>query len=173
MGGVPLGTGLSRRRPGARRNNYKIHHWRTEFMKSLKQILDAKGHEVWTIAPDALVFDAVSLMAEKKVGALLVKDGETLVGIISERDYARKIALQGRSSRDCLVSEIMTKRVIFAQPDETVEQCMALMTEKRIRHLPVIENGKLLGIISVGDLVKAIIEDQQFVIDQLVRYITG
>ena len=142
-------------------------------MKTLKQILDTKGHEVWFIASDALVFEAVRLMAEKEVGALLVKDGEKLVGIVSERDYARKVVLKGRSSSECRVADIMTTRVIFAQPDETVEQCMALMTDKRIRHLPVMADGTLIGLISVGDLVKAIIDDQKFVIDQLVRYITG
>lgn len=142
-------------------------------MKTIKEILEAKGSEVWTIAPDASVMDAISLMAEKEVGALVVTEDGKLVGIISERDYARKVILKGRASRDTRVQEIMAKRVICTQPDQSVDECMALMTEKRVRHLPVMSDGQLVGIVSVGDLVKSIIADQQFVIDQLVRYITG
>lgn len=142
-------------------------------MKTIKEILEGKGSQVWTIAPDASVMDALKLMAEKEIGALLVTEDGRLVGIVSERDYARKVVLKGRASRDTRVQEIMAKRVICTQLDQTVEECMALMTEKRVRHLPVMSDGQVVGIVSVGDLVKSIIADQQFVIDQLVRYITG
>ena len=143
-------------------------------MQTVKQILDAKGHQFWSIAPDATVFDAIYLMAEKEVGALLVMEGTTLVGIISERDYARKIILQGKASHATCVHEIMTSRVICTHLDQRVEECMALMTEKRFRHLPVLGGEEeVLGIISIGDLVKAIIAEQQFVIAQLEHYISG
>lgn len=142
-------------------------------MKTIKEILEGKGSHVWTIAPDASVMDALRLMAEKEVGALAVTEDGKLVGIISERDYARKVVLKGRASRDTRVQEIMATRVICTQIDQTVDECMALMTEKRIRHLPVMSDGQMVGMVSVGDLVKSIIADQQFVIDQLVRYITG
>ena len=117
--------------------------------------------------------DALKLMAEKEVGALIVTEGGKLVGIFSERDYARKVILMGRASRDTRVEEIMARRVVCIQPHQSVEECMALMTDKRIRHLPVLSEGEIIGIVSVGDLVKAIIADQQFVIDQLVSYING
>lgn len=142
-------------------------------MKTIKEILEGKGSHVWTIAPDASVMDALRLMAEKEVGALAVTEDGKLVGIISERDYARKVVLKGRASRDTRVQEIMATRVICTQIDQTVDECMALMTEKRIRHLPVMSDGQMVGMVSVGDLVKSIIADQKFVIDQLVRYITG
>ncbi len=115
----------------------------------------------------------MKLMAEKEVGALMVMEGAKLVGIISERDYARKVILQGRSSRTTQVKEIMTTRVVYAQPEQHIEECMALMTEKRVRHLPVMEEGQLLGVISIGDLVKSIIAEQKFIIEQLERYING
>lgn len=142
-------------------------------MQTVKQLLDAKGYDVWSITPDATVFDALTLMAQKEVGALTVMKGEQLVGIISERDYARKVILQGKTSRTTLVREIMTRRVIYTHLEQTVEECMALLTERRIRHLPVIENGQVIGIISIGDLVKSMISHQQFMIEQLERYITG
>lgn len=142
-------------------------------MKTIKEILEGKGSQVWSIAPDASVMDALKLMAEKEVGALAVTEDGKLVGIVSERDYARKVILKGRASRDTSVKEIMATRVICTQLDQSVDECMALMTEKRVRHLPVMSDGELVGIVSVGDLVKSIIADQQFVIDQLVRYITG
>jgi CBS domain-containing protein len=142
-------------------------------MKTVKELLREKGSEVWSIGPDALVYDAIKLMAEKNVGALVVKEGEHLIGVISERDYARKIILAGRRSRETPVRDAMTSRVLFAAPSETVEECMAVMTEKRFRHLPVVENDQLLGLISMGDLVKAVIAEQQFVIEQLEHYITG
>jgi signal-transduction protein with cAMP-binding, CBS, and nucleotidyltransferase domain len=121
----------------------------------------------------ALVYDAMKLMADKEIGALLVMEGATLAGIQSERDYARKIILQGRSSLTTEVREIMTSRVVCAGPERSIEECMALMTDKRIRHLPVVEAGQVCGMISIGDLVKAIIAEQQFIIQQLERYITG
>lgn len=142
-------------------------------MKTVKQVLDEKGRDVWTIGLDTSVYDAVKLMADKEVGALVVLKDEKPVGMISERDYARKVILRGKSSHEALVSEIMTAPVLCAQLDESVEQCMAVMTEKRVRHLPVIEGNKLIGIVSIGDLVKAIIAEQQFIIQQLEHYITG
>jgi CBS domain-containing protein len=142
-------------------------------MKRVKDILEHKGRTVWSIAPAASVYDAMKLMADKEIGALLVMDGSKLVGIISERDYARKVILQGRSSRTTEVQEIMTSRVVYAELDQNIEECMAIMTDKRIRHLPVIESGEVVGIISIGDLVKSIIDEQKFIIEQLERYITS
>ncbi len=142
-------------------------------MKTVKQLLDEKGREVWTVRPDSTVFDALKLMADKNIGAVVVTDDEGICGIMSERDYARKVILRGRSSRTTPVSEIMTERVLVVRPDQTVEECMALMTRKRLRHLPVVEDGKLVGIISIGDVVKAILSEQEFMIDQLETYIMG
>ena len=141
-------------------------------MKTVKQLLDTKGREVWAIQPEASVFDAIQLMAEKKVGALVVADGDKPVGIISERDYARKVILKGKSSQATPITDIMTTPVICTRLDHTVEECMALMTEKHIRHLPVLDGEQLVGIISIGDLVKIIIAEQQFMIEQLEHYIT-
>jgi CBS domain-containing protein len=132
-----------------------------------------KGHNVWRVPFEATVFDALQLMAEKEVGALVVVDGPKPVGIISERDYARKIILLGRASPTTLVREIMTSHIVYTHPDQPIEECMAIITDKRIRHLPVMEEGKLIGIISIGDLVKTIIAEQKFTIEQLERYITG
>ena len=142
-------------------------------MKTVRNILDTKGHEVWRIGPEDTVFDALRLMAEKEVGSLMVMDGARVAGLISERDYARKIVLLGRTSPNTLVKEIMTTHVAYTHLEQPIEECMVVMTEKRIRHLPVMEQGKLVGIISIGDLVKAIIADQKFIIEQLERYITG
>lgn len=142
-------------------------------MNTVKQILDQKGHSVFTIGPDASVYDAIAMMAEKHVGALAVTEGDELVGLFSERDYARKGFLQGRSSPDTKVREIMTDRVMVVPPERTTEECMALMTEKRIRHLPVVEDGDLVGMVSIGDMVKAIITEQRFTIEQLEHYITS
>ena len=139
----------------------------------IKEILKLKGNNIWSIEPTASVYDAVKLMADNMVGALIVMEGESLVGIISERDYARKIILMGRSSRETPVKDIMTTRVLYAHSEQKVDECMALMTEKRIRHLPVMEENKLIGIISIGDLVKSIIADQQLIIKQLEQYISG
>ena len=142
-------------------------------MITVKQILDQKGRSVFTIRPDASVFDAIAMMAEKHVGALPVTEGDKLIGLISERDYARKGVLHGRSSPDTKVREIMVDRVMVVPQERTTEECMALMTEKRIRHLPVVEDGNLVGMVSIGDMVKAIISEQQFTIEQLEHYITS
>ncbi|HEY8560007.1 MAG TPA: CBS domain-containing protein [Pyrinomonadaceae bacterium] len=142
-------------------------------MKTVMNILDSKGNDVWRVAPDDTVFEAIKLMAEKGVGALLVMNGTELVGVISERDYARKVILNGKSSEKTRVGEIMTTEVICAPPEQTVEECMRVMTENRIRHLPVVRGGKVVGVLSIGDLVKAIIEEQHFTIKQLEMYITG
>jgi CBS domain-containing protein len=143
-------------------------------MKTAANVLKTKPHStVYTIAPTASVFDAVRLMADKDIGALLVMDGLEIAGIITERDYARKIALMSRSSKETLVREIMASAVLYVRPDQTSEECMALMTENRVRHLPVMDGGKLLGLISIGDLVKDIISEQKFIIQQLEHYITG
>lgn len=142
-------------------------------MKSVRDILEVKGRDVWSIGPKESVYEAMKLMAEKGVGALLVMEGKELVGIISERDYARKVILQGRSSQTTEVHEIMTSRVAYAELDQNIEECMAVMTEKRIRHLPVINAGRVEGVISIGDLVKSIISEQKFIIEQLERFIKG
>ena len=142
-------------------------------MKVVRDILKVKGSDVWCVAPDATVFDALQRMAEKEVGALVVTEADKVVGLISERDYARKVILHGRASPTTLVKEIMTSSVVYIRLDQPIDECMALMTAKRVRHLPVIEDDKLVGLISIGDLVKSIIADQQFIIEQLERYIKG
>ncbi len=142
-------------------------------MVTARQLLQAKGCDVWSIAPDDSVYDALKLMAEKEVGALLVLEGEALAGIISERDYARKVILKGKSSMDTPVQEIMTTKVISVRPEQTIQECMALMTGKRVRHLPVLEGNQLAGVISIGDVVKAIISHQELMIEHLERYIEG
>lgn len=142
-------------------------------MTLVSQILKKKGSDVWSVRPEETVFDAVKMMAEKGVGALLVMEDDKLVGIISERDYARKIILEGKASRDTKVADIMTRRVLCASPDRTVEECMALMSDKRARHLPVVEGKKVVGVLSIGDLVKATIDEQKVLIDQLKQYISG
>lgn len=141
-------------------------------MARVKQLLQGKGHDVWSIGPEASVYDAIAKMAQEEVGALVVLEGESLIGVVSERDYARKVVLQGRSSRDTKIKDIMTTRVAYARPDQSVEDCMAMMTEKRIRHLPVMDGDKLLGVLSIGDLVKSIMEEQKHVIEQLEQYIS-
>jgi len=140
-------------------------------MKSVRQLLAGKGRAVFQVAPDATVFDAIKMMAEKSVGALLVIDGGRLAGIISERDYARKVILHGKSSHEVKVSEIMTTQVETVRPEHTTEDCMAAMTAKHIRHLPVIEGDKVIGVLSIGDLVKEVIAEQQQTIQQLESYI--
>lgn len=142
-------------------------------MKTVSQLLQQKGYNIWSIAPDTTVYNALELMAYKNIGAVLVMDGENLVGILSERDYARKVILKARFSRDTLVREIMTEKVVCVRPDQSVEECMALMTDKRIRHLPVTEGSKVIGVISIGDAVKAVISEQEFIIEQLENYISG
>lgn len=140
-------------------------------MKTVKQLLDEKGRDVWSIGPDDSVVDAIKLMAEKGIGALLVMEGDDVVGIVSERDYARKVILQERSSQKTTVREIMTTRVYYVFLDETAEECLAVMTDKRIRHLPVMDQERVVGVVSIGDLVKAVISEQQFMIEQLTNYI--
>lgn len=142
-------------------------------MITVRRLLEKKGDAIYSISPHATVFEALGLMAEKNVGAVLVIEEEVLVGIISERDYARKIILKGKTSMDTLVWEIMTSSVVYVNPDQSIEECMALMTEKRIRHLPVLEDDQLIGVISIGDVVKELISEQEFVIEQLVSYISG
>lgn len=142
-------------------------------MKLVNQLLDSKGHDVLSIAPSASVLDAIKLMAEKGIGALIVMDGETMAGIVTERDYARKVILKGRSSDETPVSDIMSTGVISTSPDQTVNRCMSVMTDKRIRHLPVVEGNKVTGLVSIGDLVKAIIADQKEEIEHLEHYISG
>ncbi len=142
-------------------------------MTTVRQLLDHKGRNVWSIRPDATVYEAIAKMAEKDAGSLVVMDGEKLVGIITERHYARNIMLKGKASPTTPVGDIMERRVVCATPEQTAEQCMAVMTDKRVRHLPVLEGKKVIGIISIGDLVKNIIGDQKFIIDQLVHYIHG
>jgi len=142
-------------------------------MRTVRQLLEAKAPEVFSIGPDAPVLDAVRLMAEKHIGALLVMEGERLVGILSERDYARKVVLQGRSSKDTPIRDIMTADVISVRPGDTSDRCMQVVTERRVRHLPVLEGDRVVGVVSIGDLVKAVIEDQQLELDQLQRYIAS
>lgn len=142
-------------------------------MTTIRQLLDTKGHEVLSIGPEDSVFDAIKLMADRNVGSLIVLENNDLIGIITERHYARNVYLKGRASPDTKVKDIMASKVLYAIPEETVDQCMAVMTDKAVRHLPVMDDGEVVGIISIGDLVKSIIEGQQFVIDQMERYITG
>lgn len=143
-------------------------------MKTLRQILAGKSGQLVTVSPDDQVFHALQLMADANVGALLVLDGEQLVDIFSERDYARKVILFGKASKDTLVREIMSDKVLYVTPDRTVDECMAIMTEKHFRHLPVLDDkGKVLGVISIGDVVKETICAQQFIIQQMEKYITG
>lgn len=141
-------------------------------MPSLLQLLAGKGSEVWSISPDAPVFAGLTLMADKNIGALLILENDRPVGIMSERDYARKVILEGRSSHDTKIRSIMTTRLVWAHPSDSVEHAMALMTRERIRHLPVMDGDTVLGLVSIGDLVKALIDQQQFTIEQLERYIT-
>jgi CBS domain-containing protein len=141
-------------------------------MRPIRQLLDAKSHEIFSVSPNASVFDALNILAETDVGALLVMDGDRMVGIFSERDYARRVVLQGKSSRETQVREVMTERIVCVQPNQTVEEAMAMMTEVRCRHLPVVEHGRVIGVVSIGDLVKEIISEQEFLIQQLETYIT-
>lgn len=142
-------------------------------MKSVHDILKSKGHDIWSVRPDDTVFDSLKVMADKGVGALLVMDGDKLVGIVTERDYARKVILEGKSSKSSQVSEVMTRQVLCVTPQQTIDECMALMTDKRARHLPVLDHKKVVGVVSIGDLVKAMINEQQVLIDHLQHYIAG
>jgi len=141
-------------------------------MTTVERLLETKGSGVWSIPPEASVFEAVQLMAEKGIGALMVLERNQLVGIISERDYAREIVLKDRSSRGTPVRDIMTRKVLFVRPEQTLEECMALMTERHLRHLPVLRGERLVGVISMRDVVKSLISEKEFLIEQLENYIT-
>ena len=138
---------------------------------TVKHLLEQKGQSLWTIDPDATVLDALAKMAEKDIGSLLVMDGEKLIGIITERHYSRNVVLKGKRSPTTLVSDIMERNVVHVRPEQSVEECMALMTDKRVRHLPVLEDKRAIGIVSIGDILKSIISKQKFVIDELEHYI--
>ena len=141
--------------------------------EQIKDLLKVKNKNIWTIEPGATVYDAISEMANKQIGALVVSEDKKVIGIITERDYARKVILKDKSSKDTLVREIMTERVIYVKPDQKIEDCMALMTKKHIRHLPVLDGDRLVGMISIGDVVKTLISEKEFLIDQLTRYISS
>lgn len=142
-------------------------------MNIVKELLKNKGKEVWSLTPDSRVFDALEIMADKNIGAMPVLESEKIVGMFSERDYARKVILKGKASKNTHVNEIMSTKVYIVNPEQSIQECMALMTENRIRHLPVLDNGELVGLISIGDVVKAIISEQEFMMGQLENYITG
>ena len=142
-------------------------------MTTVKHVLDQKGHHVHFIHPDASVFDALKMMAENNIGSLVVLEDGKLIGVITERLYAREIVLKGRTSPGTRVRDIMSTKVIYTRPDQSVEECMAVMTAKAVRHLPVLEGGRLVGIVSIGDMVKSVISDQKFIIEQLEHFIHG
>jgi CBS domain-containing protein len=142
-------------------------------METLQQLLDKKGYEVWSIHPDDSVFDAIKKMADKNIGSLVVLVDDQIVGIITERHYARHVILEGKSSPETPVRDIMTTPVVCTQTDQTIPECMAVMSEKRIRHLPVVDQKLLIGLVSIGDLVESTIADQEFTIEQLIHYIQG
>ena len=142
-------------------------------MTTVQQLLEQKGRGVWSIDPNANVFDAIAKMADKDIGSLVVMEGEKLIGIITERNYTRNVFLKGRASPTTPVLDIMESRVIIVQPHQSLEECMVLMTEKRVRHLPVLAGERLVGIVSIGDLIKSMLGDQKFIIDQLEHYIHG
>jgi len=141
-------------------------------MKTVSDLVGGKGKLIWTVEPDTLVLDALRLMADKEIGAVLVLRGEQLVGIFSERDYARQVVLKGKASKDTPVRDVMTTRIVYVRPEQTLEDCMALMTDKRVRHLPVFDSGKLIAVLSIGDVVKAVISEKEFIIAQLENYIS-
>jgi CBS domain-containing protein len=142
-------------------------------MRTVEQLIHVKGGDIWSVAPQATAYQALQIMADKNVGALLVMETEKLVGIFSERDYARKVILKDKSSKNTSVSELMTREVFYINAESTLEESMALMTAKHIRHLPVLKNTRLIGIVTLGDVVKQLISDQQFAIRELEKYITG
>lgn len=142
-------------------------------MQTVHDILERKGRQVWIIQASQTVYEALELLAEKDVGALLVCEGERAVGMFSERDYARQVILKGKSSKETLVAEVMSAPIVYAHPQQKIEECMALMTTRRVRHLPVEHNGAIVGIISIGDVVKALLEEKQFLIEQLEGYIVS
>ncbi len=142
-------------------------------MITIRELLKTKPTDVWSVAPDATVYDALDVMAKKDIGALPVVEGGRVVGVFSERDYARKVILKGRSSKEMRVDELMSSPVLYVRPEQTIDDCMALMTEKRVRHLPVLEDDVLIGVITIGDIVKQIIVQQEYTIEQLENYIKG
>ena len=142
-------------------------------METIGQLLNRKGRDIWSIGPDASVYESIQMMADKGVGALVVMEGGQVAGIISERDYARKVVLKDRSSRETRISEIMTTDLVYGRPDQSVQEGLSVMTEKRIRHLPIMNGDELVGVVSIGDLVKEIIAEQQQMISQLEQYISG
>jgi CBS domain-containing protein len=142
-------------------------------MKTVRDVLDGKGRQVWSVTPETTVYDTLRLMAEKQIGSVLVLQSERPVGIFTERDYARQVVLKGKASKDTPTRDVMTGRVVYVRPEQTVENCMALMTDKRIRHLPVLEDDHLAGIVSIGDIVKAVISEKEFIIEQLENYIAS
>ena len=142
-------------------------------MATVKQLLESKDNNVWSISPETTVFEGLQFMAEKNIGALLVTRDDKLIGIFSERDYARKVILKGKASKDTTIGELMTKEVIYTTPEDSLDECMALMTAKHIRHLPILNNGKLIGLLTLGDLVKQIMSNQEFKIQELEKYISG
>ena len=142
-------------------------------MHTVSELLREKGSQVWTISPEATVYEALQLMAAKNIGSLVVVEEGNITGMFTERDYARKVVLQGRSSKTTAVSELMTTDVLYVNPNDTIENCMAIMTSKRLRHLPVMDGDKLVGVVSIGDIVKVIISEREFTIRELERYITG
>lgn len=142
-------------------------------MTTVRQLLKGRHGQVWSVSPDDTVYRALQVLAENDIGAVLVVEDDTLVGILSERDYARKVILEGKSSRRALVRELMTETVLYVRPQQTLEECMALISDKRVRHLPVLEDDRLVGVVSIGDVVNRAIADREFVIEQLENYITG
>jgi len=142
-------------------------------MTTIAQLLNAKGNQIWSVEPKATIFEALEVMSEKEIGALLVMEDGKLTGIFSERDYARKVILKGKSSKETLVEELMTKKVFYIDSQNTINDCMAMMTAKRIRHVPVIEDNQVMGIVTIGDVVNQIISEQEVTINHLENYITG
>lgn len=142
-------------------------------MATVKQLLESKDNNVWSISPEATVFEGLQVMAEKNIGALLVTRDDKLIGIFSERDYARKVILKGKASKDTTIGELMTREVVYTTPEDSLDECMALMTAKHIRHLPILKKDKLIGLLTLGDLVKQIMSNQEFKIQELEKYISG
>jgi len=142
-------------------------------MITIEQLLNNKDDQIWSVEPKTSIFEALKIMSDKEIGALLVIEDEKLVGIFSERDYARKVILKGKSSKNTQVGELMTKKVLYIDPEKTINDCMAIMTDKHIRHLPVIENDKVIGMVTIGDVINQIISEQEFTIQHLENYITG
>jgi CBS domain-containing protein len=140
-------------------------------MKTVGDVINKKGSQVWSVTPSTTVYDVLELMAEKEIGAVVVLDGGQPIGIFSERDYARQVVLKGRTSKDTPVREVMASRIVFVRPEQSIEDCMALMTDKHVRHLPVLQQGTLAGMLSIGDVVKEMISEKEFIIEQLANYI--